>query len=648
MINLRDLPLSLLLDIGEWIPDRESLSAWIRTSRYFYTALNRHLYKLHIKHDKPSHSCLFWAAQVGRLDTFTLAHRLGADLDVTRPTRSSKVPPSPLHAAIQNLHPDIVRYIVHNGGAVHSPAWVQSMGRPYPLGKALHVRNLKQGASGVRKRQEILEILIRGGATLVDEQEPALPGAAAMNKKDIVSLLLQQPLVGVNDYTRRGYTALHMVSQNGHAELARYLLDQPGIDIYAEPPFGSDTALDMAVRGGHLDIVRQLLMWHGLHPDAAFELTKKAFAEALVGGQTRICEYLITLPDITGAMVLRDASTALHLAASHQDANIAQILLERSTVDLGALDANGRTVLHTLAAVVDLRGQRKRAEVAKMLVERGIDIDRRDMDGHTAVCHAVVRGAYLVATQLLESGANPTLGTVSPSGDYTWTLIHECFSPNRRESPWHEARMELVEMIIQCDPESVHKESVVKDARLRRIKNAPFDGTPLLFAVLYDGNLDMIQILIDNGAKVDSVATSRRINDTGSRYSIIQALLSYEMTLKFPVYSDNWAGRGKEVPPLTDDLRERLVVLLGNGARIDPEHGQQSVLEFACELQMAGNSQLLGHLFDLAKLKNVNLEHVQYLIGKYSSEGAEDAMSSELAAELQEWMDVRLLPELET
>jgi ankyrin repeat protein len=653
MTTIYDLPLTLLLDIGEWL-DRRSLNAFVRTSRYYYTGLNRHLYKLHIKYDEPQESCLFWAAQAGQISTFRMAHQLGADLNVER--QAQKGPPSPLHTAIEHFHPNIVEYILQNGVAVQSQPWRYASGRSYPLGRALRAANLKQGVEDVRKNQEILEILIRYGASLVDEGGPALPLAAALNKQHIVELLLQQPTVHVNDRSLTGHTALHNASENGHAELARYLLDQPDINIWSQVA-GGTTALVLAIGNGHLDIVRQLVTWHGHEDNDESMLRMDAFYHALLEGRPNICEYLIiTSPEIEGGMTLDDGDrTALHLAALSDNVDTIAMLLEYSIVHLGTVDMDGETVLHYLATTVESEGRIKRADMAKMLIERGADVNHANRHGCTPLERAISRDNFDVAMQFLHSGADAQMRVESCSGHCKWTPLHECLMPDHRRPYQSRSRKSLLEMLMERDPTSLHEESLIVNSEIRAIKGVPFDGTPLVFAVLYDRHPKIIQTLLDKGARTDVVVSKRWTPFASeSRHSIIQALLSMDMPAVYPFYVEELEG----VMVTEDDVnfvKKRLEMLLSRGARIDEEHGLQSVLEYSCELKMAGFPELLDVLLESAGPRNVSVQHVQDLITDYEregkcveEEGSDDGMyvfAMDTAMDLQRWMDEKLLPE---
>ena len=54
-------------------------------------------------------------------------------------------------------------------------------------------------------------------------------------------------------------TALMMVSQNGHMEILRLLVEREGIDVNAATTYDGTTALMLASQEGHLPLVLLLL-----------------------------------------------------------------------------------------------------------------------------------------------------------------------------------------------------------------------------------------------------------------------------------------------------------------------------------------------------------------------------------------------------
>ena len=100
-------------------------------------------------------------------------------------------------------------------------------------------------------------------------------------------------------------------------------------------------------------------------------------------------------------------STPLHLAASHVD--VARLLVERGAeVNVG--DESGYTPLHAAAASGS-------AEVARLLLERGADVSARDGRGFTPLHWASALCNVRVARLLLERGRIRTLARAREGGD---------------------------------------------------------------------------------------------------------------------------------------------------------------------------------------------------------------------------------------
>ena len=77
-------------------------------------------------------------------------------------------------------------------------------------------------------------------------------------------------------------------------------------------------------------------------------------------------------------------------------------LLAHDDVDISQPCSGGQTLLHHVA-------KSDMDEAVSVLVDRGMDIDRRDGLGKTPLHHAVVKGSGAVAKIILERGANPDI-----------------------------------------------------------------------------------------------------------------------------------------------------------------------------------------------------------------------------------------------
>lgn len=93
--TLESLPVETLLQIAESCHSFADLASLARTNRWFYRVLNPLLYKLDVRSGSPC--ALFWACQVGSLETLKLVHKAGAALNQAWASKEPlrDLPPNP-------------------------------------------------------------------------------------------------------------------------------------------------------------------------------------------------------------------------------------------------------------------------------------------------------------------------------------------------------------------------------------------------------------------------------------------------------------------------------------------------------------------------------------------------------------------------
>jgi hypothetical protein len=96
-----------------------------------------------------------------------------------------------------------------------------------------------------------------------------------------------------------------------------------------------------------------------------------------------------------------DGSTPLHLAVLKEHADIAKLLLEHGA-DVNAKDKYGGTPLHRAVLTED-------ADVVTLLLEHGADVNAKDKYGGTPLHLAAAKGHADIARLLLEHGADPSI-----------------------------------------------------------------------------------------------------------------------------------------------------------------------------------------------------------------------------------------------
>ena len=208
-----------------------------------------------------------------------------------------------------------------------------------------------------------------------------LATAALMGHTEIVALLLEHG-ADINGRSRDGGTALHAAAFLGRIETVKLLLEN-GADANLQSNIGG-TAMD----GAKLD-------WE--FTKAIIGMIQIEVNEAEVkAGRTKVIELLSEQPkNVSPSHNLWKAASAGDLSAIKDALN--------DSADLNALDSQfGITPLGWAA----LNGQ---TEAAKLLIEKGADVNARNRDGATPLHSAAFLGRIETVKLLLENGADTTL-----------------------------------------------------------------------------------------------------------------------------------------------------------------------------------------------------------------------------------------------
>ena len=157
---------------------------------------------------------------------------------------------TPLHEASGNGHADVVKLLIKEGAKVG----VRNKKGEAPL--SWIARSFRRD---IEKFKEIIEALINAGAE-IDAQD------------------------------NRGNTALHRVSERGHADVVKLLINA-GADINAKNKDG-DTALHRARENNHANVV-ELLIKEGAEVDASNNQNETLLAWAVDKGHTKVVNMLL-------------------------------------------------------------------------------------------------------------------------------------------------------------------------------------------------------------------------------------------------------------------------------------------------------------------------------------------------------------------
>ncbi|KAJ3107772.1 hypothetical protein HDU96_007777 [Phlyctochytrium bullatum] len=220
----------------------------------------------------------------------------------------------------------------------------------------------------------------------------------------------------------RGLTPLILAASNGHVEVIRLMLKH-GVDVNSGrtptvreaanmPRNESFTALHAAAKNGHLPAVR-LLLDKGAAPLAQDTNGWTSLHFAVSGGHVEVARFLLSrrTEGLLGACTVRDASTAIHIAAESGFAEAVALLVD-SGASPESRDASGSTPMHraTEAGAV---------AVVRRLLDLGASLDVRDTKGRAPLHVAAYHGRIDIISLLLDKGAD-----VNVTDPNLWTPMH--------------------------------------------------------------------------------------------------------------------------------------------------------------------------------------------------------------------------------
>jgi ankyrin repeat protein len=270
-------------------------------------------------------------------------------------------------------------------------------------------------------------------------------------------------------------------------------------------------------------------------------------------------------------------------------------------------DSSYMTPLHW---VHQTQKQETAVAITERLLQRGVPVNVKDIEGRTALCYLVLRLMWEPAMVLLRHGADPT---IDDDGDQGVDMLKWCF---------HEADEKEIQRAREVDPSKAEALSkrrlefaklVIKggvDVNGRLNNGRSSFSRPLFWALAETRDVRCVQVLLDAGADINSAVDENCHTESESILRCFFDLFGEKQE------NDTWIWR-----PLQTDLRgykESVCLLLERGARIDAVGDEYSALSKACELERKKGALTL--LVENATCRNTELRHVAKLRERYKAD----------------------------
>ncbi|RSL61345.1 hypothetical protein CEP53_005146 [Fusarium sp. AF-6] len=329
--------------------------------------------------------------------------------------------------------------------------------------------------------------------------------AVRNNAPGIVTAILEHPKTDLEGDPE--YSALVWAARQGYTDVVRVLLNSGRVDVNAADTHNifRGRPLIAASGSGKQDMVRLLLSFPGIDPDAQNVRGGTALINAIKNGKAEVVEQLLAAgadPNLQN----RWGTTPLMKAARNGQAEVIRQLLAAGA-DPNIQDNEGKTALCNAA------GSIWSTEMAiRVLVEApGVNADLTDNMGRTALSLAAEAGSFdNVVTLLAVDGVNPDARDATGRSPLSWV-----FRRGANEADWrperllddHKAIVRRLLDIPTVDPNAVDAQGL----------------TPLLRAVSSYDSSEFVELLLSRpGLNVNwqgpdglsPLAVAKRARDT--------------------------------------------------------------------------------------------------------------------------------------
>jgi len=322
------------------------------------------------------------------------------------------------------------------------------------------------------------------------------------------------------------------------------------------------------------------------------QILNTLFSRAFEFKSAKAAETLLNLGILDVNSLNWDGRKRLEQALRHDRPDIARLLIERGA-NINAADQNGLTPLHIAL-------NRGLFDIARLLIERGANLNAADQNGLTPLNSELRIGQVDIARLLIERGAN--INAADRNGltplhialnrglfDIARLLIERGANINASShsgrTPLHEASssgyLDIARLLIE---------------RGANLNAADQNGLTPLFWALGEGHVDIARLLVEKGVDVHGTMNSNNL--VGTPYSF--AAINHPECLKFLLDEGvNIHARPRNSfvnlihGAVVVENQESIQLLLDNGAKLDSRVHFGGIDRLANDLVFEGDTPLL-------------------------------------------------------
>ena len=357
-----------------------------------------------------------------------------------------------------------------------------------------------------------------------------VPLIDAVKTGDVAAVrgFLRQTDVDVTTAEADGTTALHWAVHRDQAAVVDLLIES-GADVQAANRYGM-TPLELACVNGNARVIERLLQ-AGADAKSAFPTGETPLMTAARSDRAEAVKVLLDHGAGVNVREAESGQTALMWAAARGNLDVVKTLLDAGAdvdaktptvhrrhsneeMDFKETNATGQTgwvwvaVDPSAFSPLMFAIRNGHADVLRMLLDAGADVNDELSDGTSALMLAVANAHYELAAYVLERGADPNANARG------WTALHQAVRGRRASTRWFTApvptgSMDSFEFIETLIAHGAHVngrmwKNGIQSGERQRID---FTGaTPFLVAAKI-GDLEVMRLLLEHGA--DPFATNR-------------------------------------------------------------------------------------------------------------------------------------------